>query len=110
MDSYFNCHNKSQKFEDSSSEPDNKDKNYGYETDSCMDNSNDIFTDFEHLNDRSPSTTENIDKEIINNQLIVLEPNNPVMMRFQSTLKQHLLKQKYSIEQELLTLVSLLSY
>lgn len=48
-----------------------------------------------------------INKEIINSQLIVLEPNNPVMMRFQNTLKQHLLKQRDNIKQEVLTLVSL---
>lgn len=47
---------------------------------------------------------------MINNQLIVLEPNNPVMVRFQNTLKQHLLKQKDSIKQELLSLVSLSTY
>lgn len=55
-------------------------------------------------------TSQSIEKEIINNQLIVLEPNNPVMVRFQNSLKQHLLKQKDSIKQELLSLVSIFNY
>lgn len=53
------------------------------------------------------TTTPSLNNELTNNQLIVLEPNNPVMVRFQITLKQHLLKQRDSIKQELLTLVSL---
>lgn len=56
-------------------------------------------------------TSPSIEKEMIKyNQLIVLEPNNPVMVRFQNTLKQHLLKQKDSIKQELLSLVSIFNY
>jgi len=51
-------------------------------------------------------TPQFTNKELINNQLIILEPNNPVMVRFQNTLKKHLLKQKDSIKQELLTFVS----
>lgn len=46
-------------------------------------------------------------KEVINNQIIVLEPNNPVMVRFQNTLKQYLLKQRNDIKQELITFVCL---
>lgn len=53
---------------------------------------------------------QSMNKEIINNQLIVLEPNNAVMVKFQNTLKQHLLKQKDNIKQEVLTLVSLFNY
>lgn len=48
-----------------------------------------------------------INKETTNSQIIVLEPNNPVMVRFQSTLKQHLLKQRENITKEILTLASL---
>lgn len=55
----------------------------------------------------SSTTTPSVNDELTNNQLIVLEPNNPVMVRFQITLKQHLLKQRDSIKQELLTLVSI---
>jgi hypothetical protein len=51
-----------------------------------------------------------INNEIINNQLIVLEPNNPVMVRFQNTLKQHLLKQRDNIQEEVLKIVSLIKY
>lgn len=51
-----------------------------------------------------------INNEIINKQLIVLEPNNPVMARFQNTLKQHLLKQRDNIKEEVLKIVSLFKY
>ncbi|XP_050424677.1 putative leucine-rich repeat-containing protein DDB_G0290503 [Adelges cooleyi] len=44
------------------------------------------------------------DTDLEKPQLVVLEPENPVMMRFQNTLKQHLLKQKYGLSQEILTL------
>lgn len=49
------------------------------------------------------------EEKTIDNQLLVLEPNNPVAVRFQNTLKQHLLKQKENIKRELLTQVSLFS-
>ncbi|XP_050520950.1 coiled-coil domain-containing protein 40-like [Daktulosphaira vitifoliae] len=39
-----------------------------------------------------------------NDQLMVLEPNNPIMIRFQKALNQHLLKQKLNLEQEILSL------
>lgn len=48
-----------------------------------------------------------INKEIMNNQLVVLEPSNPIMTRFQNTLKQYLLKQRNDINQELITLVGI---
>lgn len=77
------------------------------ESETCKNSTGDICTDFEETNSEVTSNVFNpMDKEIINNQLIVLEPNNPVMVRFQNTLKQHLLKQKDKIKQELLTLVS----
>lgn len=53
------------------------------------------------------STSGSLNEGLINNELIVLKPNNPVMIRFQNALKHHLLKQKENIKEELLTLVSL---
>lgn len=50
------------------------------------------------------------EKEMIHDQLIVLEPNNPVMFKIQNTLKEQLLKQKEIIQQELLSLVSVLRF
>lgn len=47
------------------------------------------------------------EEKTIDNQLLVLEPNNPVAVRFQNTLKRHLLKQRENIKRELLTQVSL---
>lgn len=79
------------------------------ESEKCQNNSEDISTGFEGINSGVTSiVSQSTNKEIINNQLIVLEPNNPVMERFQNTLKQHLLKQRDNIKQELLTLVSLI--
>lgn len=77
------------------------------ESETCKNSLENICTDFEGTNSEVLSNISNpSDKEIISNQLIVLEPNNPVMVRFQNTLKQHLLKQKDKIKQELQTLVS----
>lgn len=78
------------------------------ESEKCKNNSEGISTDFEGVNSGFTSiVSQSTNKEIINNQLIVLEPNNPVMERFQNALKQHLLKQRDNIKQELLTLVSI---
>lgn len=54
--------------------------------------------------------TGSLNRELTNDQLLVLDPNNPAMVRFQNALKKHLLKQKESIKEELLTLVSLFFY
>lgn len=78
------------------------------EPEECKNNSEGISSSFESVNTGNTSIiSQSTNKEIINNQLIVLEPNNPVMERFQNTLKQHLLKQRDNIKQELLMLVSL---
>lgn len=53
-------------------------------------------------------TFQPIEKKMIDDQLIVLEPNNPVMIKIQKTLKQHLLKQKDIIKQEIASLVSVI--
>uniref|UniRef100_A0A2S2Q421 Coiled-coil domain-containing protein n=1 Tax=Sipha flava TaxID=143950 RepID=A0A2S2Q421_9HEMI len=67
---------------------------------SCSENSS---VDVESMNSNMTSIIPpSINNEIINNQLIVLEPNNPVMVRFQNTLKQHLLKQRDNIQEEVL--------
>lgn len=69
--------------------------------------SEDISPEYESVSSKTTSiTTQSLNKEVINNQLIVLEPNNPVMMRFQNALRQHLLKQRENVKEELLTLVS----
>lgn len=47
-----------------------------------------------------------ITNETSNNQLIVIEPNNTILKKFQNTLKQHLIKLRTNIKEELLTLVS----
>lgn len=81
------------------------------EIETCDSSLKSISTGFESVHSRIISMIpQSTNKESINNQLIVLEPNNPVMVRFQNTLKQHLLKQRDSIKQELLTLVSLITY
>lgn len=82
------------------------------ETETCDTSSEGISTtDFESVNNKLTSmTTESTNKELINNQLIILEPSSGVMVRFQNALKQHLLKQKDSITQELLTFVRLITY
>lgn len=86
-------------------------KNMSSESETCENSSEDDSIGFESVNSGITFITpQSIKKDIMNNQLIVLEPNNPVMVRFQNTLKQHLLKQKDSIKQELLELVSLLNY
>lgn len=74
----------------------------------CTISSENISTSLDSANISKITSTSSrsINKEIINNQLIVLEPNNPIMIRFQNTLKQYLLKQRNDIKQELVTLVS----
>ncbi|VVC28629.1 Hypothetical protein CINCED_3A025872 [Cinara cedri] len=64
------------------------------ESETCLNGSESISKDFDSVNSEVTS---------INNQIIVLEPNNPVMMRFQNTLKHHLLKQRENLQNELLT-------
>lgn len=82
-----------------------------FESETCENSSEYVSSGTESVNSRvTLKTSQSIEKEMINNQLIVLEPNNPVMVRFQNTLKQHLLKQKDSIKQELLSLVSIFNY
>ncbi|VVC24084.1 Hypothetical protein CINCED_3A023271 [Cinara cedri] len=68
-------------------------------SETSMNDSESISKDLESVN----SEITSINKETINNQMIVLEPDNPIMMRFQNRLKQHLLKQKENIKKELLT-------
>lgn len=100
-------------FEDMSSESENLVDNYysrvlDIETETSKKSSDDISLGFESINsEMTYITPKSINKEIYNSQLIVLEPNNPVMVRFQKTLKLHLLKQKENIKKELQTLVSI---
>jgi len=100
-------------FEDMSSESENRVDNYyshvlETETETCKNSSEGISLGFESINsEMTYATPKSINKEINNSQLIVLEPNNPVMVRFQKTLKLHLLKQRDNIKQELQTLVSI---
>lgn len=100
----------SQKLENESSESENMSGNYFphiLDPETHLNSSGDNYSGFENVNSSVTSiTSKSLDKEIINNQLIVLEPNNPIMMRFQNTLKKHLLKQRDNIKQELITLVS----
>lgn len=99
-------------FEDMSSELENLDDNYyshglATESETCKNSSDGISLGFESINSEITYVTpECINKEIYNSQLIILEPNNPVMVRFQKTLKLHLLKQRDNIKKELQTLVS----
>jgi len=103
-------------FEDMSSESENLVDNYysrvlDIETETSKKSSDDISLGFESINsDMTYITPKSNNKEIYNSQLIVLEPNNPVMVRFQNTLKLHLLKQKENIKKELQTLVSIPIY
>jgi len=97
-------------FEDMPSESENLVDNYyspGLETESeiCKNSSDGISLGFESINSDATFVTPN--KEMYNSQLIILEPNNPVMVRFQKTLKLHLLKQRENIKKELQTLVSI---
>jgi len=100
-------------FEDMPSESENLVDNYyspSLETESeTFKNSSDgISLGFESINSEMTYVTPKcINKEMYNSQLIVLEPNNPVMVRFQKTLKLHLLKQRENIKKELQTLVSI---
>jgi len=100
-------------FENMSSELENLvDNYYSYvpetESETCKNSSDDgISLGFESINsEMTNETNEFINKEMYNSQLIILEPNNPVMVRFQKTLKLHLLKQRENIKKELQTLVS----
>lgn len=99
-------------FEDMSSELENLDDNYylhdlASESETCKNSSDGISLGFESINSEITHVTpECINKEMYNSQLIILEPNNPVMVRFQKTLKLHLLKQRENIKKELQTLVS----
>lgn len=101
-----------QHFEDMSSESENLVDNYysralEIETETSKKSSDDTSLEFESINSEMTYVTpKSINKEIYNSQLIVLEPNNPVMVRFQKTLKLHLLKQRENIKKELQTLVS----
>jgi len=100
-------------FEDISSESENVVDNYysrvlDIETETSKKSSDDISLGFKSINsEMTYITPKSINKEIYNSQLIVLEPNNPVMVRFQKTLKLHLLKQRENIIKELQTLVSI---
>lgn len=78
------------------------------ESETCKNSSDDgISLGFESINsEMTHATPKSINKEIYNSQLIILEPNNPVMVRFQKTLKLHLLKQRENIKKELQILVS----
>ncbi|XP_026805557.1 uncharacterized protein LOC113548720 [Rhopalosiphum maidis] len=97
-------------FEDMSSESENLVNNYysralEIETETSKKSSDDTSLEFERINSEMTYVTpKSINKEIYNSQLIVLEPNNPVMVRFQKTLKLHLLKQRENIKKELQTL------
>ncbi|XP_029345813.1 coiled-coil domain-containing protein 40-like [Acyrthosiphon pisum] len=97
-------------FEDMPSESENIVDNYyspGLETESetCKNSSDGISLGFESINSEMTYVTPKcINKEMYNSQLIILEPNNPVMVRFQKTLKLHLLKQRENIKKELQTL------
>ncbi|XP_025204479.1 coiled-coil domain-containing protein 40-like [Melanaphis sacchari] len=97
-------------FEDTSPESENLvDDHYSHnldiETETSKKSSNSISSGFESINsDITYITPKSINKEIYNSQLIVLEPNNPVMVRFQKALKLHLLKQRENIRKELQTL------
>ncbi|KAE9542832.1 hypothetical protein AGLY_002743 [Aphis glycines] len=97
-------------FEDMSSESENLVDNYysrvlDIETETSKKSSDVTSLGFESINsEMTYITPKSINKEIYNSQLIVLEPNNPVMVRFQKTLKLHLLKQRENIKKELQTL------
>jgi len=103
-------------FEDMSSELENIVDNYysrvlETESETSQNCSDGISLGFESINsERTNLNPKSIDKEMYNSQLIILEPNNPVMIRFQKTLKLHLLKQRENIKRELQTLVSRLIY
>lgn len=100
-------------FEDIPSELENLvDNNYSpsleTKSETCKNSSDGISLGFESINsEMTYATPKCINKEMYNNQLIILEPNNPVMVRFQKTLKLHLLKQRENIKKELQTLVSI---
>lgn len=99
-------------YEDMSSESENLANNYNSrvletETETCKNSSDGISLGFKSINSEMTCiTSQSINKEIYNSQLIVLEPNNPVMVRFQKTLKLHLFKQRDNIKQEILKIVS----
>jgi len=104
------------RFEDVSSELENLVDNYyshvlESESDRCKNSSDGISLGFESINSEMTHVNpKSIDKEMYNSQLIILEPDNPVMVRFQKTLKFHVLKQRENIKKELQTLVSGLIY
>ena len=99
-------------FEDMSCESENLVDNYyshvqETESETYRNSSDCISLGFESINsEMTYVTSKSINKEMYNSQLIVLEPNNPVMVRFQKTLKSHLLKQRENIKKELQILVS----
>lgn len=74
------------------------------EHESWENHSEGVFSDFDSVN----TTSQFTEKEMIHDQLIVLAPDNPVLVKIQNTLKEQLLKQKEIIQQELLSLVSAL--
>lgn len=101
--------------EEMSTEFDHLDENYSSysidtKTETC-ENSSESFSTFFDVNSETLSTTSHCtNNETMNSEHIFLEPNNPILTRFQSTLKQHLLKQKNQLKQELLILVSSFHY
>lgn len=81
-----------------------------FEQDFCENSLENVSLVSESSNSRITNPYLSIEKEMINTQLIVLEPNNPVMDKIQNTLKQYLLKQKERIKLELTSLVSIFNY
>lgn len=75
-----------------------------YEHESWETHSECLFSGSENVK----TTSQLTEKEMIHDQLIVLAPNNPVLVKIQNTLKEQLLKQNEIIQQELLSLVSAL--
>lgn len=97
--------------EDVSTELDNSDENYSScstetKTETCENSSESFSTCFDVDSETLSISSRSKNEKTMQNQLIFLEPNNPILVRFQSALKQHLLKQKDQLKQELLILVS----
>lgn len=91
------------------SESENVDENNSsnvLDTETCQHISDDISTNLENVSRTTTVAPQTISNETLKNQLLVFEPNSPVMERFQNTLKQHLLKQRDAIKNELLSIVS----
>lgn len=91
------------------SESENVDENNSsnvLDTETCKYISDDISTNLENVSRTTTVAPQTKSNETSKNQLLVFEPNSPIMERFQNTLKQHLLKQRDTIKNELLLIVS----